>query len=78
MFRIIGFEDRLQRNRNVYLSPPTSFALPSYAEHIAQEFICAPSQILSDGRRRRYRSTVLRFLDIEADQCDESFDAGSP
>jgi len=78
LFRIIGFADRLKRNANVYLSPPSSFALPSYAEHIAQDFIRAPSPILSDGRRQRYRPTVLRFMDIEADQCDESFDAGSP
>ena len=78
LFRIIGFADRLKRNANVYLSPPSSFALPSYAEHIARDFIRAPSPVLSDGGRQHYHPRVLRFMDIEADQCNESFDAGSP
>lgn len=65
------------RHADVYMSPPTSFALPSYAERIAEDFICAPSPVPSDAPRQRYSPTVLRFMDIEADQCDESFDVGS-
>jgi hypothetical protein len=60
------------------MSPPTSFVLSSYAERIAEDFIRAPSPGLSDATRQRYRPTVLRFMDIEADQCDQSFDVGSP
>ena len=60
------------------MSPPTSFALPSYAERIAQEFIRAPSPILSNSPRQVFNPTVLRYMDVEADQCDESFDVGSP
>ena len=60
------------------MSPPTSFALPSYAERIVEDFIHAPSPVLSDAPCQRYRPTMLRYMDVEADQCDQSFDVGSP
>ena len=60
------------------MSPPTLFALPSYAKRIIEDFTRAPSPVLSDAPRQRYLHAVLTYMDVEADQCDHSFDVGSP
>ncbi len=66
-------------DESLYSSPPQSFTLPSYAERIAQDFVAAPSPVLSDiSRRRRFSSRVLAFIDDEADQCDQHFNGRSP
>ena len=68
----------LTRNAHLYNSPPSTFSLPSYAEHLAQGFIAAPSPILPTNTRRRFNKKVLKFIDIEADQCDQHFNGASP
>ena len=60
------------------MSPSTSFALPSYAKRTTEDFIRISFPILSDAPRQRYRPTVLRYMDVEAAQCDQSFNVGSP
>lgn len=76
--RFAGLKQRLAVNSNLYKSPPSSYTLPTYAEHIARQFIRAPSPVLVDNTRYRPSDSVFRFLDFEADQCDQHFSGASP
>ena len=57
-------------NAKMFSSPSKPFDLPSYAGGLAHVFAEAPSPV--PVRTRRYNSRVLDFVDVEAEQSDES------
>lgn len=75
VFSYAGLKQRLFLHSDVIQSPPNSFVLPMYAESLAEQWVDAPSPICVEGHRSRIPRGVLRFIDFEADQCDEDFDA---
>ena len=77
-FSYAGLKRRLKVNAHLYKSPPSTFALPSYAERLAKDFVCAPSPVLSDSTHKHFGESVLRYIDFEADECDQHFSGASP
>ena len=63
-------------NANMFATPSTTFELPSYAAELANLLAEAPS--LPPIRTRPFNKLVLDFLDIEADQGEDSDRLGSP
>lgn len=70
-----GLTRRLSLHSDLIRSPPSPFALPSYAERLAEQWVAAPSPVPVEGQRPKFPHSVLRFIDFEADQCEEESDA---
>ena len=60
----------------MFLSPPKTFELPSYAAELANLLAEAPSP--PPSRTRLFNNLVLDFLDIEAEQGEDIDRHGSP
>jgi hypothetical protein len=60
----------------MFATPSTTFELPSYAAQLANFLAEAPSP--PPSRTRPFNKLVLDFLDIEADQGEDSDRHGSP
>ena len=63
-----------------FLSPTNScYLMPVYAANAAIEMANLPSPVVSSRRRRRhlFSSAVLRYLDVEAEECSRSESSGS-
>jgi hypothetical protein len=57
-------------NADMFATPSTTFELPSYAAELAHLLAEAPSQ--TPIRTRPFNKLVLDFLDIEAEQGEDS------
>ena len=63
-------------NANMFATPSTTFELPSYAAELANLLAEAPSP--PPIHTRPFNKNVLDFVDIEADQGEDSNRLGSP
>ena len=63
-------------NADMFATPSTTFKLPSYVAELVHLLAKAPSP--PPSRTRPFDKLVLDFLDIEADQGEDSDRHGSP
>jgi hypothetical protein len=61
---------------DMFSTPSTTFDLPSYAAEIANLMAEAPSP--PPSRTRPYKKLVENYLDIEAEESEDSDRDGSP
>ncbi len=63
-------------NADMFATPSTTFELPPYAAQLANVYAEAPSP--PPSRTRPFDNLVLEFLDIEAEQGEDSDRHASP
>ena len=76
MFRVQNESPVRVLTADMFSTPSTTFELPSYAAELANLFAEAPSP--PPIRTPPFNKSVLDFLDIEADQGEDSDRHGSP